>query len=55
MSDDLVKREYLIFKSGRGWYRPDSRRDMFDEVAHPSDPMSVLLNTTLAELEGDKT
>ena len=30
-------------------------RDMFDEVAHPSDPMSVLLNTTLAELEGDKT
>ena len=29
-------------------------RDMFDEVAHPSDPMSVLLNTTLAELEGDK-
>jgi hypothetical protein len=28
-------------------------RDMFDEVAHPSDPMSVLLNTTLAELEGD--
>jgi FtsZ-binding cell division protein ZapB len=30
-------------------------RNMFDEVAHPSDPMSVLLNSTLAELEGDKT
>ena len=25
MSDDLVKREYLIFKAGRGWYRPDSK------------------------------
>lgn len=25
MSDDLVKREFLIFKAGRGWYRPDSQ------------------------------
>lgn len=27
-------------------------RDMFDEVAHPSDPLSVLIKTSLAELEG---
>ena len=26
--------------------------DMFDEVAHPSDPLSVMIKTTLAELEG---
>jgi len=25
MSDDLVERSYLIFKAGRGWYRPDSQ------------------------------
>lgn len=29
-------------------------RDMFDEVAHPSDPLSVLIKTTLAELEVKK-
>ena len=27
-------------------------RDMFDEVAHPSDPLSKMLNDTLAEIEG---
>ena len=26
--------------------------DMFDEVAHPSDPLSVMIKTTLVELEG---
>ena len=26
--------------------------DMFDEVAHPSDPLSVMIKTTLAELKG---
>ena len=30
-------------------------RDMFDEVAHPSDPLSKMLNDTLAEIEGGKT
>ena len=29
-------------------------RDMFDEVAHPSDPLSKMLNDTLAEIEGEK-
>jgi Lar family restriction alleviation protein len=29
-------------------------RDMFDEVAHPSDPLSRLLNDFLAEIEGEK-
>ena len=28
-------------------------RDMFDEVAHPSDPLSVMLNQTLAEIKGE--
>jgi chromosome segregation ATPase len=28
-------------------------RDMFDEVAHPSDPLSVMLNETLAEIKGE--
>ena len=27
-------------------------RDMFGEVAHPSDPLSKMLNDTLAEIEG---
>lgn len=26
-------------------------RDMFDEVAHPSDPLSVMLNETIAEIK----
>jgi hypothetical protein len=30
-------------------------RDMFGEVAHPSDPLSKMLNDTLAEIEGEKT
>jgi len=25
MSDDLVKREFLVFKAGRGWYRSESQ------------------------------
>ena len=25
MIDDTVKREYLIFKAGRGWYRPSNK------------------------------
>ena len=25
MSDDLVKKEFLIFKAGRGWYRAESQ------------------------------
>jgi hypothetical protein len=25
MSDDLVKRDFLIFKRGRGWYRAESK------------------------------
>jgi hypothetical protein len=29
-------------------------RDMFDEVAHPSDPLSRMLNDDLAEIEGEK-
>jgi hypothetical protein len=29
-------------------------RDMFDEVAHPSDPLSKMLNDMLAEIEGEK-
>jgi chorismate synthase len=29
-------------------------RDMFDEVAHPSDPLSKMLNDTLAEIKGEK-
>ena len=28
-------------------------RDMFDEVAHPSDPLSVMLNETIAEIKGE--
>jgi hypothetical protein len=28
-------------------------RDMFDEGAHPSDPLSVMLNETLAEIKGE--
>ena len=28
-------------------------RDMFDEVAHPSDPLSVMLNEALAEIKGE--
>jgi hypothetical protein len=28
-------------------------RDMFDEVDHPSDPLSVMLNETLAEIKGE--
>ena len=30
-------------------------RDMFDEVAHPSDPLSKMLNDTLADIKGEKT
>ena len=29
-------------------------RNMFDEVAHPSDPLSKMLNYTIAEIEGEK-
>lgn len=29
-------------------------RDMIDEVAHPSDPFSAMLNAYLAELEEDR-
>ena len=29
-------------------------RDMFDEVAHPSDPLSKMLNDTLAEIESSE-
>jgi hypothetical protein len=29
-------------------------RDMFDEVAHPSDPLSKMLNDALAEIESSE-
>lgn len=48
MSDDLVKREYLIFKSGRGWYRPDSQ-------GYTSFKFDAGRYSEAEALEGDKT